>query len=400
VSWRPIVEDEAERARMLAVAGEIAEAMAALPALGNTDDLADHAILRAYLGCDDDGEEDLGGEALASAIRMLGASTSIGPGLHGGAAKVGWAVAHLAAGDDADAVTASVERSILALLQREEVKDYDLVSGLVGIGVFALERGEAGRALAVRVLDHLERSARPHRGGTAWLTVPEILPAWQRELAPHGYWNLGLAHGSAGAIALLARYVAAGIETARARRLLDGAVAHLLSCALPGDGGRFPGWITEGADARDATTRRVAWCYGDLGISVALLAAADATGDAGWRAEALATAHASARCPEDASGIADGGLCHGTAGAAHLFNRLYQASGEPALGEAARLWLARTLRIRNAQPIAGYPAARFDDGVQSWLPEANALVGAPGVALVLHAACNELEPAWDRLLLC
>ncbi len=400
MTWRAIIEDEAERARTLAVVDEVAEAMERWPQERTLDGLIDHALLRAYLGRDDDAEEDRGAALLGEAVAQLGGAAAV-PGLHGGAARVGWAIAHLADGPDADAVGDAVQRQILGYLDARGTRDdhYDLISGVVGFGVLALERGAPGLPLALRVLDELERTAVPRHGGLAWFTPRAILPEWQAEQCPRGYWNLGLAHGAPGAIALLARFVAAGVEAPRARALLDGAVRSLLADGPRCEEGRFRAWTVDD-QALPLGVRRVAWCYGDLGVAAALAAAADATGDASWRAEALDCAHLAARCAVDRSGVIDCGLCHGAAGAAHVFNRLHQATGDAELGDAARTWLARTLAMRRAEDIAGFPQGLVMDRAGQWAPDAHLLTGAPGVALVLAAACTEVEPLWDRLLLC
>jgi hypothetical protein len=246
------------------------------------------------------------------------------------------------------------------------------------------------------ILDQLERLARPMPTGLAWHTPPSLLPPWQRELAPDGYVNLGLAHGMPGIIAILARYVTAGVEVARTRLLLDGAVAYLLSVAEPTVGSRFRAWLPSSQpDAR----ARVAWCYGDLGVAVALLAAATATGQDDWRTEALGIAHGMAARPFAASQVIDCGLCHGAAGIAHLFNRLSQATGDAQLARAADTWFAHTLAMRRTDAIAGFPRGVPENGEVTWQPSADLLNGATGVALALHAAISPIEPAWDQLLL-
>src|SRR5438093_719443 len=71
---------------------------------------------------------------------------------------------------------------------------------------------------------------------------------------------------------------------------------------------------------------RVAWCYGDLGIAVALFLAARCVNESSWQNEALALARNVAGRPPEQSGVKDCGLCHGAAGVGHLFNRLFQAT--------------------------------------------------------------------------
>ncbi|MEO8549241.1 MAG: lanthionine synthetase LanC family protein, partial [Kofleriaceae bacterium] len=98
----------------------------------------------------------------------------------------------------------------------------------------------------------------------------------------------------------------------------------------------------------------------------------------------------------DRVGVHDATLCHGAAGNAHVFNRMFQATGEVAFADAARAWFARTLELRTTEPIAGF-SHRLEDG--SLEPAGTLIFGAPGVGLILHAAITEQEPSWDRLFL-
>lgn len=402
-TWRPVITDAAQRARLLDVVREIVAAMRDVtPMEGSLDARVDRAILRTYLSQDGavPDDEDEGGAQLASAVTTFGAG-GFPPSLFAGASRVGWGVAHLAGGEEADEVCAAIEQALMRrLAETPWTADYDLIVGLVGIGVCGLERSEheGGRALVTRVLDRLEETAQPRGAGIAWHTAPELLPEWQRALAPEGYWNLGLAHGNPGVIALLARAIAHGVDATRARAMLDRVVAFLLDAEPPRERGRYPSWQPAGNE-RGST--RLAWCYGDLGVSIALLSAAQATGEARWRDEAMTLARACATRTFEEASVADAGLCHGTVGAAHVFNRLWHATGEDVFADAARTWIDHTLRIRNDHPIAGFPAAARDPGRPdvTWNADETLLSGAVGIALALHAAASEVEPSWDRLLL-
>jgi lantibiotic modifying enzyme len=401
--WRPLIADPARRTEIAAVIVEIVAAVEAWrrdhPPTG--DDHADYATLRIYAATDDTVPDpgDEAGQALAAAVTAI--SDRREPGLYGGAARVAFAVGHLSAGDDADTACEMIERSIARYLETP-CEVYDLISGLVGLAVPVLQRIADGKPslvsepLARTILTQLERLSRTMPTGIAWHTPPDQLPAWQRELAPEGYFNLGLAHGIPGIIAILARYVAAGVEVRRAQVLLEGAVAYLRSVASPGPGARYPSWLpTRPTESQS----RVAWCYGDLGVAVALMSAATALDRNDWRAEALALAHGMAARSFDSSHVIDTGLCHGAAGVAHLFNRMAQTTGDAELRRAAEAWFIRTLEMRRAEPVAGFPRGLPVDGVMTWEAGADLLTGATGVALALHAAISPIEPAWDQLLL-
>ncbi|MDP9121776.1 MAG: Lanthionine biosynthesis cyclase LanC, partial [Acidobacteriota bacterium] len=118
-------------------------------------------------------------------------------------------------------------------------------------------------------------------------------------------------------------------------------------------------------------------------------------------------ARAAAARLEETAGVRDAGLCHGAAGLAHLFNRMYQTSGVEELGTAARRWFDKTLDYRRpGEGVGGFLA--FDPsgsvpgavpGAAQWRSDPNFLEGSAGVGLALLGAVSTVEPAWDRLLL-
>jgi lantibiotic biosynthesis protein len=386
MTWSPIVE----RARISPVLADIVAAVDGHPR-DHHSELVDYVVLRGYL--DSDGAvpdpDDRSGEALSAAIDKL-AQEGGSAALYGGAARVGWTVAHHADGADADAACDAIDNVLVRQLDGW-TRDYDLISGLVGFGVYAVERGEAGAAVARAVVTGLE--AYVARG---WLTGPELLPEHQRVTAPDGYVNLGLAHGIPGVVAILAQFIQRGFEVERARAVLDHALRRLLDGSPRRARGRFTAWQPSTYEP----STRLAWCYGDLGVATALLGAGLALGHDEARAEGLAVALDCAGRGMKEAFISDAGICHGAAGIAHLFNRMAQATGEPALRDAAVAWIDHTLAMRSDEPLAGFPANMpEDDGQRRLVADATLLTGAAGVALVLHAASSETEPSWDRLLL-
>ena len=395
-----LIEDPAERERITTLIRELVTAVDAWK-VTELDDFADRAVLHAYVGDLVPDSDDISMRAIGDAIAALGQG-SARPGLFGGASRVGWMVSHLAGGEVADQVCATLDDALTRRLESVEVEDYDLISGYVGYGVYALERGEAGHSLAVRVLDALEKRAQPRAGGLAWHTGPEQLPPWQQKEAPNGYWNLGLAHGMPGVIGLLARYLTAGIAVERSRALLDQAVTYLLAAepAPPGERGRYPAWHSSDREPTGDIGGRLAWCYGDLGVSFALIAAGRARGNDAWLAAGLEMARVCSSRDRQQAQITDAGICHGAAGAAHLFHRLYLATKEPAFADAARTWVGHTLALRFDHDIAGFPSKTLQpDGSFGWAADASLLTGTTGVALVLHAMITDVDPQWDRVLL-
>jgi hypothetical protein len=325
--------------------------------------------------------------------------------LYSGLTGVGWAAAYvgkLLPGLDRPDVNDEIDETLLEHLGQSPWRDeYDLIGGQVGLGVYALERlpGSMAAACLERVIDHLARTAEHRHEGVTWWTDPAWLIPETRDKFPRGYYNLGLAHGVPGVIALLGCACAAGVATSKARPLLDGAVRWLLAQQRADEAvDAFPCWVGPGIPH---VPSRLAWCYGDLGLAVALLGAARCVGETDWERSALAIAHRAAAWPTEQSGVIDAGLCHGAAGVGHLFNRLFQATGEECFARTARFWLERTLAMQQPdRGIAGYLSwSPGEDGTLPWRAEPGLLTGAAGIALALLAAATPIEPAWDHMLL-
>jgi lantibiotic modifying enzyme len=406
MSWWPLLDgDLKEEARdcVRAIVDDLATFWrdpAGEPSLA--DGYAGWAILCAALAQSDHGNRHL--RIAQACIERAVAETQKNPsaaGLYGGLTGLGWAIAHLCHSLpdlDRGEILDEIDEVLLGYLEETPwTGEYDLISGLVGLAVYALERlpSPARTAIVERVIDHLEQTAEHRPEGLTWWTNPKWLMAETREQWPGGYYNLGLAHGVPGVIALLGRVCAAGFAVDRARPLLDGAVRWLLA-RQNRDG--FANWFAPDHPDRPA---RLAWCYGDPGVAAALLCAARAVNEPAWEQEARAIALRATERPADQSGVKDAGLCHGASGLGHIFNRMYQATGDARLATAARAWFERTLAMRRpGRGIGGFETwMPRDNGSSEWVTDPGLLTGAAGIALALSAATTPVEPAWDAMML-
>jgi lantibiotic modifying enzyme len=320
-------------------------------------------------------------DASALAARLVEESLDLAAGnasphqLYSGLAGVAWTLAHvdgwlldLGDSDPNDAL----EVALLDLISTGGPLPggYDLVSGLTGIGVYALER--LPRPRAVQLLQAVvERLADWDARSPFWWSPNNELPWQVRASFPSGAWNLGMAHGASGVIALLAKAHSAGVANARSR--LDRAVEWFLDQRLPpAAGSTFASLVAPGVGPHPSP---LSWCYGDPGMAVALALAART--DA-----ALETAeHAARRTLLAADVSEDPFVCHGASGLAHIFNRMHQRSGSELLKTAALSSLERVL-----------------DSISLSAPS-DFLNGLAGIGLVLLAATTPNPPDWDRLML-
>jgi lantibiotic modifying enzyme len=328
------------------------------------------------------------------------------PALYGGFTGIGWANHLLGSGGTGvdrqlpeDEAHEELDEVLLECLSNVRTPaNYDLISGPVGWGLYALARWPHPRAVRALelIVDFLESAAEHVPEGVRWWSSPTNLPEWQRERAPDGYYNLGLSHGIPGICVVLAQALARGIRASASASLLEGAVSWVLAQQIVGQVGlSFPPWVTRG---KAPSPSRLGWCYGDLGVASALRAVAQVSGNESWRAMARSIARRAAAVPKEESGVLDAGLCHGTSGIAHLFNRFYQESHEAQFQAAARAWTQVTLNMRRDGIGPGGYAAWRTEPTPGWRPSPGLLEGSAGIGLALLAATGSREPEWDRFL--
>jgi hypothetical protein len=411
-AWRPLL-DGAAAASARTVVDEIAKALSADPKRMDVPGLsgaAGRALFFGYLA--DIWPESPGGyseRAWDYADRVVALSRVVNAGwsLFRGHPGIAWIEEHLLSrflepgqSDPNDAIDRKLQRLLEASPWPHA---YDLVAGLVGHAVYALERlprSAAAECLAL-VVDRLAEQSEARDGGITWLTKPEMLWAPKRIQHPNGYYDLGVAHGVPAVIAVLAAARAVRVRLDKAEALYHGAVAWTLAQRMgEATGSSFPFHVGGAGPAQPA---RAAWCYGDPGAAAVLYAAARAIGDTALEHEALAIARRASQRPMLECGVQDAGICHGAAGLAHIYNRLWQATGDEIYATAARAWIEETLKWRKpGVGIAGFQAWQILPGKPDqfgWVDDAEILTGAAGIALVLAAAISPVEPAWDRLLL-
>ena len=298
---------------------------------------------------------------------------------------------------------AEVDDAMVSLVARPTWRgSYDLTIGLVGSGLYLLDRLPAAQAREglCTILWHLEQLATWTDQGATWFYAPETLNDDYRELFPNGYYNLGLAHGIPGVISFLSRLVCQRVELERANGLLAEALRWLLAQRRPpGDVAQFPEMLAEN-DVR--LSDRLAWCYSDLSLAFTILDAGRNAEVAEWWAVGREIALTATLRHEKSAASMDSCVCHGLAGQAHLLNRLYQRLREPQLAEASLATFSKLLVDRTpGAGICGFPTwtASGQKGRNLWPNNAGLLNGVAGVGLALLSATSTVEPLWDRMLL-
>lgn len=332
------------------------------------------------------------------------ASSPLPISLYSGLSGIAWLIAHLQRGlqdgeqYDLDEMDALLIESLTPA--RSHQLGFDLISGLVGVGVYFLERMPSNSAEEGlrRVIGGLVACSERSADGVTWRTAPHLLLPEQREFFPLGRYDLGVAHGAPGVVAFLAHLCSNGALAHSALPLLADAVRWLLGRRFPAlPEHSYPHWFAPDG-AADAVATRAAWCYGDPGVAYALLAAARALAEPAVEAIARRMAISSLRRDVTHACVIDAPLCHGSAGLAHLAHVMWTYTQDPTLAAAAERWLRVTLEFRKpGRGVAGFESYWGVD--RKWGPDSSFLTGAAGIGLALLFALHPNERSWDRLLL-
>lgn len=391
------------------------------PSPGRASFLNDEPLLYGYLALVRDEEFwfDRTAEHLNQAIDRASELKHLF-GLHSGLCGLGWVVEHLSRlfnetsaneatqraleseSDTDNDVNADIDNQLLRQLENGPwLGPYDLINGLVGFGVYFLERIPVKNAIRgiKLVIKHLDELAVRTDTGVAWYSSPETLPKWQQDLCPDGYYNLGVAHGIPSVIYFLSEVSAAGIGDERSEALLEGAMQWLMAHERPPASiSRFGPWVSGGK----SSDCRLGWCYGDPGIAAVLLQVARRTGRIDWRTYGWSLLEHCLDRPINMSWIEDASLCHGACGLAQIYNRIYQSEGARSCRDAAISWFERALAMRRPGTGVGGILSFIGPSPEEpgcWDPNPALIDGAIGVALALLSAVTSQEPGWDRMFL-
>ena len=180
--------------------------------------------------------------------------------------------------------------------------------------------------------------------------------------------------------------------------MLSGAVNYVLSRQIDFSkfGSYFPNYIPTNSQ-KSISKSRLAWCYGDLGIGMALWKAGKATDNTVWKDRGLEVLLKSTqRQKYEESMIRDTGICHGSAGLAMIFSRMYLETGRDDFKDATNFWISQTLKLSYFQDgLAGYKTFFKDE----WICDYSLLTGIFGIGLVLLTCLENDKQTWDEMFL-
>lgn len=269
---------------------------------------------------------------------------------------------------------------------------YDFMHGALGVGLYFIKR-KTNPEYIWELIYFLYNSAEKdvNRNIFKWESIVD----YEKRLS--GY-NLALSHGISSIIIFLSRVVKSGMFNDKIGEMLTGAVNYIFSQQknFSEFGSCFPSYLLIN-NPETVLKSRLAWCYGDLGPGVALWQAGKAMRQTDWKEKGLEILLLSAqRRTFDETFTNDAGICHGSAGIAMVFRRMFFETKRDEFNDATGYWINSSLSFaRFEDGLAGYKT-REKDG---WKCDYSLLTGIAGIGLVLLSYLVKDEQDWDEFFL-
>lgn len=266
---------------------------------------------------------------------------------------------------------------------------YDFMHGSLGVGLYYLKAAKRNDIIE-KIIAFLLKSAQ--------IDTEKETISWQTNIMGNKLIaeNISLSHGIPSIIVFLTRLLNTNHDSTKIRELLLGAINYVLSQQIDFDqyGSCFP---TFPKNTHPIERSRLAWCYGDLGIALSLKQAGTALEDSNLvdKSIAILLKNSKRRDSKDTL-INDAGICHGSAGVAMMYRRMFKDTHIPEFKECHEFWIKETLNH-----------AKFNDGLcgyknlvnDQWTIDYGLLSGVSGIGLVLMSYLFDDEQLWDELFL-
>jgi len=275
--------------------------------------------------------------------------------------------------------------------------NYDYLHGALGYGLRLLNKKNCKDSMKqlTQVVIALEKSCIKENNIVKWGT-------FNNEVLNKDDYNFGLSHGIPSIIAFLTKVYKLNILPETSLELITKSANFILENKLDIKtyNSFFPNSVKINNPSTTKKSSRLGWCYGDLGVCASLLQASELSHNNNMKTEILnILAYNTKRKNLDDNFVVDASLCHGTAGIAHIFNRIYQHTKREEFKDTAIYWYNETLKM-----------AKFDDGLagyKTWRANKyggfqnnySLLEGIAGIGLSLISAVSDIEPKWDECFL-
>ena len=304
-----------------------------------------------------------------------------------GISGICWSIQHLITNMFIDNNNAEILESFDRYLCNQAIyhssmENYDFLHGATGTAFYLLNRTNVPlvRETTENIVNMLYHSKNEDNGTCFWKSKI-------------GYdINIGLSHGISGICTYLCKVFDANINKSVCQELLDKSIAFLLT-QENGSNERTSMFPTFNKLFHPLSSR-LGWCYGDLGIGMAIWHYACRFNDTLMKEKALEILlFSSKRKDLRESFVIDAGICHGSAGIAYIYKKMFINTGQNEFRDTALFWLEQTLAMSKYEDgIAGYQLKQKGKSI-------NLLNGIAGIGLILLSFLTNENTNWDEFLL-
>lgn len=282
----------------------------------------------------------------------------------------------------------------LVFRMRQDIQKryYDFMHGALGVGLYFIKKRTYPEYIH-ELTDYLYH--------TAEKDTDNHIFKWESVINPeknNTVYNLALCHGISSIIIFLSRVINSDMSNERNCEMLVGAVNYLLSQQknFSQFGSCFPSFILK-EFPENISKSRLAWCYGDLGVGIALWQAGKVLKKMEWQEKGLEILLQSTRRQQYSETFVDeAGICHGSTGIVLIYRRMFFETHYNEFKEAVLYWLNRTLKFSNYEDgLAGYKTLVKN----KWICDYSLLTGIAGIGLVLLSYLENDLQNWDEMML-
>lgn len=274
---------------------------------------------------------------------------------------------------------------IKALFFELQRGNFDFLYGGIGVANALLNRSE-NLHLLDKIVQYIEMHAIMNKKGeikwknTGWGNLPAT-------------YNLGISHGMLSIIVYLSKVYEIKKDEL-VLNLIRGGVKFFLKQKKDSII-QFPTVVY--LNGRPQFPSLLGWCYGDLGIGISLLLIGKRIEELELQNEAIKILTRTTLRNNHQKEMLDASLCHGAAGASHIYYRCHCETGMQQFKDSSDYWLKEALKMSKFEDgYAGFK--RFTD--KGWENDAGFLCGVSGILLALSSQFyNDKICTWDQALL-
>ncbi len=291
-----------------------------------------------------------------------------------------------------------IDKFCINCINEIENCNYDYMHGGLGMAIPLLEskrRTDRQNEYLATMVEALAKTAIREDNKVYWNSV------FEKEKPEELCVSMGLSHGLPGVIAILSKICQQGIAVVECKDLIEKTINFIFDKKLNlSYSSLYPTRYRHNeAEIPNSGSGRVSWCYGDINIAIGLLYAYKVIKKKEYKDQADSILQFIAKHNDiNSYYTTDGSFCHGACGNGHMFNRLYNYTGNKQFRELANFWFGKLdekVKYENEK----LKIISVINKEPTWSDNTNLIMGTAGLGLTLLSAVDNIRPDWDDIFL-